>query len=131
MLQCIMLILFASLFHQTSQKNTAWVEFDLDKSDHHLINEHFVKWMFGDFDHDSNEYYFQAHDSDDNSKLDGLELLHALHHQNTSRHMETSQDHFHEDSVIVDLLLKQADSDNDGFLDYYEYIVSRKLQDPN
>lgn len=122
-------LVFLSLACLTRQRlDTAWDEFDLEKSDEHLIHEHFVGWVFGHLDGiDANEFYFQAHDTDRDSKLDGLELFHALHHQNVSRHSQhSSQSHFYEDSLTVDLLLKQADADNDGYLDYYEYILSRK-----
>ena len=109
-----------------SRLDDAWDHFNLEGSDEHMIHEHFVDWMFGNVDAGSSEFYFQSHDVDRDSRLDGLELLHALHHQNSSVHASSSQEHWHEDSLVIDLLLRQADANDDGFLDYSEYVLSRK-----
>ncbi|XP_034238020.1 uncharacterized protein LOC117643301 [Thrips palmi] len=84
-------------------------------------------------------HYFKAHDSDQNTKLDGLELLRAI--------MHTAEDHDHgehedqeENSVqeqakhptpieyyieLIDEVLREDDADNDGYLSYAEYVANR------
>lgn len=120
------LFLLLTLSSCSGRLDTGWDAFHLEHSDEHLIHEHFVGWVFGHTDVDTVEYYFKAHDSDSDSKLDGLELLHALHHQNSSDHAIGTPEHFDKDAQAIDLLMRQADADDDGFLDYYEYIMSRK-----
>lgn len=119
------LLVVAGMITLSSPWDTAWDEFNLVNPDDHLLHEHFVGWMFGNVDLDTDELYFQLHDNDGNAKLDGLELFHALHHQNISRHKEQTEGHFFDDSLTLDFLLKQADTNNDGYLDYYEYVQSR------
>ncbi|XP_066259867.1 multiple coagulation factor deficiency protein 2 homolog [Euwallacea similis] len=86
-------------------------------------------------------YYFLLHDTDKNSKLDGLELLNAIlhttheedHDSNDISAMPRSDE---EDSVdektfnrfvdLVDQVLKEDDKNQDGYLDYAEYVEGRK-----
>ena len=121
-------VLLCAVLLSHAAADTPWRAFNLQAIDEHLIQEHYFDWMFGYVNADSLEFFFQAHDADGNSKLDGLELLHALHHQNTSTHTSTTQQHWHEDSLVINSLLDLADADQDGLLDFYEYIVSRKRQ---
>ncbi|XP_034943458.1 multiple coagulation factor deficiency protein 2 homolog [Chelonus insularis] len=71
-------------------------------------------------------YYFKSHDVDNNTKLDGLEMLYAIQHT------------FHEDDIhetddsiplivdLIDRVLEEDDLDNDGYLGYAEYVLSRQ-----
>ncbi|XP_030763610.1 multiple coagulation factor deficiency protein 2 homolog [Sitophilus oryzae] len=82
-------------------------------------------------------YYFLLHDSDKDSRLDGLELLNAiLHttHQGDEDYSENSLDNssntktndFEEFVELVDQVLREEDKNQDGYLDYTEYVDSRK-----
>ncbi|KAL1506034.1 hypothetical protein ABEB36_005469 [Hypothenemus hampei] len=81
-------------------------------------------------------YYFLLHDSDKNSKLDGLELLNAILH---TRHQEEDEENQEEKNEInaslegfnnfvelVDQVLRDDDRNQDGYLDYNEYVEGRK-----
>ncbi|KAJ8950984.1 hypothetical protein NQ318_006368 [Aromia moschata] len=78
-------------------------------------------------------YYFQVHDSDKNSKLDGLEILQAISH--TGQHeyeddgneiAEKPADDFNYYVELIDQVLKEDDLDQDGYLSYSEYVGGRR-----
>ncbi|XP_050505698.1 multiple coagulation factor deficiency protein 2 homolog [Diabrotica virgifera virgifera] len=80
-------------------------------------------------------YYFQVHDSDKNSMLDGLELLQAILH--TEEHYEHPEDREENNALqeeaafnyyveLVDQALDDDDTDNDGFLSYTEFAAKRR-----
>ncbi|CAH1158991.1 unnamed protein product [Phyllotreta striolata] len=81
-------------------------------------------------------YYFQVHDTDKNSKLDGLELLQAILHtdpdyeqqgeDDTSSLLKESSD-FNYFVELVDQVLNEDDTDHDGYLSYSEYAAKRRL----
>ncbi|GFY76605.1 uncharacterized protein TNIN_184341 [Trichonephila inaurata madagascariensis] len=77
--------------------------------------------------------YFAAHDYDNNKKLDGLELFTALGHD--SQHEDESQsekDHSAPEDIEkqVDDIFQEHDSNNDGFLNYKEFLsVGRAYPD--
>ncbi|KAL1139189.1 hypothetical protein AAG570_009248 [Ranatra chinensis] len=69
-------------------------------------------------------HYFKMHDADNNNKLDGCELIKSLIHWHGE---ETSNIPVHSDSdlqAMVDMVLKEVDKDNDGFVTYSEYKMS-------
>ncbi|PSN44538.1 hypothetical protein C0J52_14683 [Blattella germanica] len=88
-------------------------------------------------------HYFKLHDFDNNTKLDGLEILQAIHHtvhyneeqneegedkekevaDNTNR---SDQDDFNYFVELIDQVLEQDDLDKDGYLSYIEYVVGRQ-----
>ncbi|KAJ8976822.1 hypothetical protein NQ317_011818 [Molorchus minor] len=79
-------------------------------------------------------YYFQLHDKDKNSKLDGLELLQAISHigghdYDTNDENE-AKDGFFEDFEyfveLIDKVLIEDDVDQDGYLSYPEYVAGRR-----
>jgi len=92
-------------------------------------------------DNDILMQYFKKHDSDNNMKLDGLELLKAL------SNMEEDDHHHHDDKEgaegveeddkpsvnidemipIVDSILEEDDKDKDGYINWPEFI-SRQRQ---
>ncbi|XP_057651160.1 multiple coagulation factor deficiency protein 2 homolog [Diorhabda carinulata] len=85
-------------------------------------------------------YYFQVHDSDKNSKLDGLELLQAiLHTDENYGYQDDDEEHVqHDDSPdfnyyveLIDQVLEEDDVDHDGYLSYSEYVSQRRLQNKN
>ncbi|XP_064214959.1 uncharacterized protein LOC664432 [Tribolium castaneum] len=76
-------------------------------------------------------YYFQVHDTDKNSKLDGLEILNAiLHTAHEEKHEEGEDTHSLEDFEyyveLIDRVLAEDDSDKDGYLSYPEYTSGRR-----
>ncbi|XP_076652157.1 multiple coagulation factor deficiency protein 2 homolog [Halictus rubicundus] len=85
-------------------------------------------------------HYFKVHDVDNNAKLDGLEILHAIQHTfhenklSEAEHKGLSDDgkqlNFEDDlPLIIDLIdkvFKEDDLDNDGYLGYIEYVLGRQ-----
>ncbi|XP_029658764.1 multiple coagulation factor deficiency protein 2 homolog [Formica exsecta] len=70
-------------------------------------------------------HYFQIHDVDNNTKLDGLEILHALQHTLHDDEENAMQDL----SRIVDLIdkvLAEDDLNKDGYIEYVEFVMGRK-----
>merc|ERR1711970_197709 len=93
--------------------------------------------------------YFRKHDTDNNHKLDGLELLKAIarmeeddhHHDDDDddgnvpekpKETEASGPKFSIDQIIpiVDSILEQDDKDKDGYINWPEF-VSRQKQHQN
>ena len=84
-------------------------------------------------------HYFKLHDYDNNNKLDGLELYSAItdfsRHQ--AEHGSGSEGkapvHMDEQEVIslVDKVLAQDDFNDDGFVDYYEFVRAQKMAREN
>lgn len=76
-------------------------------------------------------YYFQVHDTDKNAKLDGLEILQAILHANHNRDSEEEDpqqrelDHAHY-TELIDRVLEEDDTDNDGYLSYAEYRIGKR-----
>lgn len=119
-MSCVLLLIPIVLSYD--RQHSAWDAFNVEKIDDHMAHEHRLTALMFGMSINPLDAYFEAHDTDHNTKLDGLELLHALHHQNSSQHIESTEFHFQQDSLTVDLLLLQADSDSNGFIDYYEYV---------
>lgn len=90
-------------------------------------------------------YYFKLHDIDNNTKLDGLEILHAIQHtfhsvDNEGENNELS-DYQHKEEEnendlpwiieLIDRVLEEDDLDNDGYLGYIEYMLGRQRDQGN
>lgn len=75
-------------------------------------------------------HYFKLHDYDNNDKLDGLELYAAINHFSHDGENEPRPDHVNlgEEQVtqLVDTVLKEDDFNDDGFVDYYEFVQAQK-----
>ncbi|XP_013395921.1 multiple coagulation factor deficiency protein 2 homolog [Lingula anatina] len=92
-------------------------------------------------------HYFKLHDFDNNSRLDGLEILSALTHFSAREEMEREideqkrelhkrqkpvpDDYLHYYTEIVDTVLEEDDLDNDGYLTYAEYVFARRREEAN
>ena len=63
--------------------------------------------------------YFRAHNDDDEG-LDGLELLKAVIHAHS--HDNDLNTHFDEEIALVDILLNTYDQNENGFLEYSEFM---------
>ncbi|XP_040162639.1 multiple coagulation factor deficiency protein 2 homolog isoform X4 [Anopheles arabiensis] len=75
-------------------------------------------------------HYFKMHDSDNNNKLDGCELIKSLIHWHEKDNGEGEHDHEpvaytdEQLSGIVDAVMKNMDRNNDGVVDWPEYVLS-------
>ena len=77
-------------------------------------------------------HYFHSHDMDHNEKLDGLELMQSILHVDDEGWQDDGGHHagvMSEEKLIeiVDVILKDDDIDQDGYVDYVEF--SRGLDD--
>ncbi|XP_011193290.2 involucrin isoform X2 [Zeugodacus cucurbitae] len=85
-------------------------------------------------------HYFKMHDSDNNNKLDGCELIKSLIHWHVQGSHDKKDEHhgtdeekgkiYSDESLtdIIDYVLKQMDLNNDGYVDYAEYRKSEEAQ---
>ncbi|XP_014668286.1 PREDICTED: multiple coagulation factor deficiency protein 2 homolog isoform X2 [Priapulus caudatus] len=87
-------------------------------------------------------HYFKLHDFDNNTKLDGLEILAALTHaipweeqdekdasglrKDPAKIKELQDDRLRSYVDIIDIIMDEDDTDGDGYLTYYEFMVSRR-----
>lgn len=77
----------------------------------------------------ANTRHFYAIDTSGDNKLDGLELLQYMHHNgmvHEDHHHNKVDDHhklthYERDATFIDSIMRHADSDDDGYLDFYEY----------
>lgn len=85
-------------------------------------------------------HYFKLHDYDGNNKLDGLEIALALkHHENTDpndvagQHSDNPQRMLEKEVIeLVDSVLQDEDLNNDGYVDYHEFVsAQRRTADEN
>lgn len=80
-------------------------------------------------------HYFKMHDTDNNDKLDGCELVKSLIHW----HDQSNHDHksgqpvpeakiFKDDELInmIDPILEADDRNKDGFIDYPEFVAAQQ-----
>ncbi|EDS33660.1 conserved hypothetical protein [Culex quinquefasciatus] len=73
-------------------------------------------------------HYFKMHDSDNNNKLDGCELIKSLihwHEESKNQDQPAHQDKiFSNDelSALIDPILNSDDHNKDGFIDYPEFV---------
>ncbi|KAG8248226.1 hypothetical protein J6590_044070 [Homalodisca vitripennis] len=91
-------------------------------------------------------HYFKLHDFDNNTKLDGLEILQAIYHT-VHKEKEAQASHDEEGSgghspdthssadddlpyfiELIDQVLAEDDQDNDGYLSYIEYVIGRQRE---
>ncbi|XP_058806321.1 multiple coagulation factor deficiency protein 2 homolog isoform X2 [Phymastichus coffea] len=75
-------------------------------------------------------HYFKMHDADNNNKLDGCELIKSLIHwhegnkEGTNKEKKIFKDE--ELSALIDPILAMDDTNNDGFIDYPEFIQAQQ-----
>ncbi|CAH1791970.1 unnamed protein product [Owenia fusiformis] len=72
-------------------------------------------------------HYFKLHDYDNNNKLDGLELINAMthYHKGDEPHVHDDHPRMPDDQLItlVESVLQQDDFNNDGYVDYTEFMM--------
>ncbi|PRD36005.1 UNVERIFIED_CONTAM: Mcfd2 [Trichonephila clavipes] len=79
--------------------------------------------------------YFKMHDSDNNDKLDGCELVKSLLHWHIEEHdsmLPNSSEGItkifgHDElAIMIDPILSSDDVNFDGFIDYPEFVAAQK-----
>ncbi len=78
---------------------------------------------------EQNFYYFKLHDTNNDNRLDGLEVIAAFDHvheeeyihDDTSNGTQTERLADEELTNLVDDILKDEDLDRDGFISYEEF----------
>jgi len=83
-------------------------------------------------------HYFRMHDSDNNNKLDGCELVKSVihwhadqaHHQPSNARHQSGLKIFQDEelAVMIDPILVSDDRNRDGFIDYYEFVAAQNAQ---
>ncbi|XP_064550797.1 putative cyclin-dependent serine/threonine-protein kinase DDB_G0272797/DDB_G0274007 isoform X1 [Drosophila montana] len=81
-------------------------------------------------------HYFKMHDSDNNNKLDGCELIKSLihwHEQGSKEQPNGEKPHVEEKVfsdeelvALIDPILQMDDTSHDGFIDYPEFIKAQQ-----
>ncbi|XP_017847268.1 PAX-interacting protein 1 isoform X1 [Drosophila busckii] len=81
-------------------------------------------------------HYFKMHDSDNNNKLDGCELIKSLihwHEQGSKEQHNGEKPHVEEKVfsdeelvALIDPILQMDDTSKDGFIDYPEFIKAQQ-----
>ncbi|XP_059614687.1 general transcriptional corepressor trfA-like isoform X2 [Phlebotomus argentipes] len=80
-------------------------------------------------------HYFKMHDSDNNNKLDGCELIKSLihwHEQGSKEHREgqpqVEEKLFSDEELValIDPILQMDDLSRDGYIDYPEFIKAQQ-----
>ncbi|KAK6641350.1 hypothetical protein RUM44_013059 [Polyplax serrata] len=80
-------------------------------------------------------HYFKMHDADNNNKLDGCELIKSLIHWHEQGHKDphgqvpSGPDKLFKDeelTSLIDPILAMDDTNNDGYVDYPEFIRAQQ-----
>ncbi|RNA17205.1 multiple coagulation factor deficiency 2 -like protein [Brachionus plicatilis] len=84
-------------------------------------------------------FYFMEHDFNNDSRLDGLEILSAIKHSDFAKDLKIDSQSMNRDKMreafdmeikyytdIIDEILKEDDFNNDGYLSYIEYSLARR-----
>lgn len=111
--------------------------FHVDPQDEHMkehLKEHLDDVADGvELDTEEDVYfgYFNVHDTDKSGYMDGLELLHSFGDHKSSKPGEMYTDELYEKNLqgyveIVDITLKEFDTNNDGLISFPEYMGQMK-----
>lgn len=74
-------------------------------------------------------HYFKQHDYDKNNMLDGIELISAVTHFHAGEGETAHRTQALPDkdiAEIIDTILKDEDRNQDGYIDYAEFIMSQR-----
>lgn len=78
-------------------------------------------------DEDLQFHYFRLHDYDGNKKLDGLELMQAMSDYHNESGIQDERETSEEAMAsTIDQILSYDDANDDGYIDYPEYIKSQQ-----
>ncbi|XP_031572367.1 multiple coagulation factor deficiency protein 2 homolog [Actinia tenebrosa] len=75
-------------------------------------------------DNDENAQYFLTHDNNNDSKLDGLEILQALSHHGIGEENANKTQEESDKALVdfVDMILTDQDVNKDGYITYPEFV---------
>ncbi|XP_014781480.1 regulator of nonsense transcripts 1 [Octopus bimaculoides] len=114
--------------------------FKEESHDQAHIAEHLKDYAHKPVDQMTNEemefHYFKLHDYDDNNKLDGNEITSAITHFQREDHQDANEAAARtmsdtEISDIVDMVLKEDDLNNDGYVEYSEFATAQRRAKAN
>ncbi|XP_052766089.1 multiple coagulation factor deficiency protein 2 homolog isoform X3 [Mya arenaria] len=76
-------------------------------------------------------HYFKLHDYDGNNKLDGVEITKAIthfHEEEGDEEKVANSKVFSDEEIanIVDMVLKEDDLNNDGYIEYVEFVTAQR-----
>lgn len=72
-------------------------------------------------------HYFKVHDYDNNNMLDGIELIKAMtHHHGDEEDEQMTTIPDDELSEMINDILRDLDSNLDGYIDYPEFVTSQR-----
>nr|CAD7423709.1 unnamed protein product [Timema monikensis] len=79
-------------------------------------------------------HYFKMHDADNNNKLDGSELIKSLIHWHEQGHQDPNnptpqgEKIFSDEELLqlIDPILNMDDGNNDGYIDYPEFVRAQQ-----
>ncbi|ELU08646.1 hypothetical protein CAPTEDRAFT_188500 [Capitella teleta] len=111
------------------------------------LKEHLAETVDMDVDVMSDQelsfLYFRSHDLDQNNRMDGLEILKAMEHTSTHRigpeklvksfNLDTEEGQRRWQTIYdgfvdrIDMVLQEADKNDDGYLSYPEFSASGRL----
>ncbi|CAD5230158.1 unnamed protein product [Bursaphelenchus xylophilus] len=81
-------------------------------------------------------HYFNMHDLDKNGRLDGVELIKAITHFHQENPTNQHDQHAppplpseEELEQMIDAILKEDDFNNDGYIDYGEFLRAQKQRE--
>ncbi|XP_071962515.1 multiple coagulation factor deficiency protein 2 homolog [Antedon mediterranea] len=125
----------------SAEEHSRFHDKDIVRDEDH-IKEHLQQEMDIDIEEKMSDeelefHYFKLHDFDNNTKLDGLEILNAISHvlpfEPKSPETKTEQQILDEKmeyfAEVIEQVLQEDDYNNDGYLTYLEYVLSRRRTD--
>ncbi|XP_078599420.1 multiple coagulation factor deficiency protein 2 homolog [Branchiostoma floridae x Branchiostoma japonicum] len=74
-------------------------------------------------------HFFKSHDGDKNLKLDGLEIMAAIEHQSEYNYPPDYNERMEYYTGMVDKILADDDSDDDGMISWIEYVIARRRRE--
>ncbi|XP_066916923.1 multiple coagulation factor deficiency protein 2 homolog [Clytia hemisphaerica] len=103
---------------------------DVEHINEHLRDQIDVNQQKPMSNEDLQFHYFKVHDSDNDDKLDGIELATAMAHYHDEEHAEKPEDYTEEElASMVDQILDEDDLNKDGYIDYPEFIASQQREE--
>jgi len=116
------------------------LEFKMKPHDQEHIKEHLNEIVDKPKEEMSEEelefHYFKLHDYDNNNKLDGTEIVKAITHFHQDEEEGDTKEAHHQEQAkvfsdaeianIVDMVIKEDDLNNDGYIEYPEFVTAQR-----
>jgi Ca2+-binding EF-hand superfamily protein len=137
MKRILILLLLVICLKQVSSHNDKDEKRNVYNKDHlkEELGDMFDEEELGNTNFEDNEmvelHYFKLHDTNNDNKLDGLELGAAMTHfhsedengAKTNRRVDISDEEL---SSLIEQILKDDDLNNDGYVDFYEFTKAQR-----